>query len=346
FLPSLISTSWGKEQLLSMVNHRIRGSISLEEGQFSWLGKQYLKGIVLRDVNHNIILNCQNFIVDWNLFQFFKENHFLAVNFENLSGFLSYEESGMTNIQKALEQKKNNHSDYSDTLKEQNFIEFFHVSGKTIRTLTAIQIDLIGNARDKEKIGKFELTMDFKDNELLELKAEILDFPVKIFDKILARKKSKYQGLATAFLGDEISLLIKKKREKETSFIDMKVHSPYFQGNLKGKLFDNTFVLDQPAIQLINLSPLLAFYSIDKQIQGKVTIQNFNVTLSASDAYFLNAIVSMETDLALENCLMNKFRLSTNCSLDLNGFSSIQDFNFYGYFSNVVVPMHVFFDSL
>ncbi len=285
-IPSLISTRWGKESVLFLINHRIQGTVLLNEWQLNWLGSQHLKGIEIKDTKNRVILQCENCKVEFNILQFLKDSPHFKIHFDGLSGNQPYD-----------------------------------------------------NTKDK---NHFAIEGLFKGKQLEKLQLHADHFPIKLLDNVLSGINSKYHHFATSLFGNEAKLTLNLD-----SNVALHMHSPNVQVDLMGKLIEDTFTLDKPAMHFINLNPLLSLYSIDQKIQGNATIRDLTVVLKQKKEHSIfDTDFRIEGELAFENIPLNHFQLSCQCSLDKKGIFSIDNLNFYGYFPNVTLPMHVFFEAL
>lgn len=103
FLPAIISTEWGRTQLLKLVNSRISGSIEARSLNLSWFGEQSLEELAVYDEHKNPVIECEKATSTASLWSLMKTTpHIGRTVFTHPRVYLIIDESGRTNVEKAF----------------------------------------------------------------------------------------------------------------------------------------------------------------------------------------------------------------------------------------------------
>ena len=105
FLPTILSSEWGKSKLVSLINDKIPGKIEIAALSIQWLGPQTIEGLQLFDPEGISIFKVERAVASGTLFQLIKND--LPDNFlvENLDLHLITDLSGSTNLKRALKKR-------------------------------------------------------------------------------------------------------------------------------------------------------------------------------------------------------------------------------------------------
>ncbi len=63
-LPSIVSTSWGKERVVALINEHIPGSVEIDDLSLGWFGHQTAQGITVRDPDGQVVLTINRMATD------------------------------------------------------------------------------------------------------------------------------------------------------------------------------------------------------------------------------------------------------------------------------------------
>ena len=101
-LPSLVSTSWGSQKLISIINNQIPGTLTIKSVNISWFGSQKVEDFELKDPNGNSVLKFAKFSTNTSLWKLFSSQPNLGkAELAQLRAMI-VQENGITNVQRAL----------------------------------------------------------------------------------------------------------------------------------------------------------------------------------------------------------------------------------------------------
>lgn len=104
--PTVVSTEWGRDKTLSIVNSQIPGSLSIKEISLSWLGSQKVVGFELKDPAGGTVVSFDSFSTESSLWQLIGKGHKLGkAQLVALNATIAQSEPGVTNLQKAVSKK-------------------------------------------------------------------------------------------------------------------------------------------------------------------------------------------------------------------------------------------------
>src|SRR5689334_7790034 len=67
FLPTLITTSWGQDKMMGLINSRINGKVSFKSLELHWYGIQKINEFTLTDPEGDVIVNIPHVEIDTSL---------------------------------------------------------------------------------------------------------------------------------------------------------------------------------------------------------------------------------------------------------------------------------------
>ena len=226
-LPSLVSTDWGKNQILSLVNKSIPGEIRIQSIQLGWFSGQKLVGAVLTDANNQNVAEIEELYSEASLWQLLivrslKLGHTKLLN---LNAHLAFDENGNSNINLAL------------GLNSKKFISLTHPSSIELTNVTGdldlfskdlpLSLKFSGKTQYDNKKGFFDIGISLNKSQAHNwndlsaeagnlfasessnkavLYADIDHFPVAIFDHLIALTHPNETSLATSLIGNEIDV--------------------------------------------------------------------------------------------------------------------------------------------
>lgn len=183
-LPTLASTSWGKEHLLSFLNRKIPGKIAIEKLRLGWFSAQEVEGLRIHDAAGREILTLDKLSTDLFLPNLLLHSPKIGITeIERLKAHLVQNEQGITNLEQALalsrrsnpseQVKKEKHKETSRLSLSQFFTGAFSLSDSQILweapQMQAVEIrDLSASARSstQENSLSFVLTGTSIQNDL------------------------------------------------------------------------------------------------------------------------------------------------------------------------------------
>lgn len=101
-LPTIASTRWGTEAFLSIANKKIPGTLAVNAMDLSWLGEQKLEGITLHDPDGTLVLSCDVLQTGASFLGLARGKVLTAPSSVSNLNITLTEETGETNIEKAL----------------------------------------------------------------------------------------------------------------------------------------------------------------------------------------------------------------------------------------------------
>lgn len=211
-LPSILSTSWGQNQLIEQVNKRIPGKFAAATIRLSWLGPQEVENFALLDPQDNQVLRGDKVIANVPLWRaLFSDVYEGKLN--NLSGQLLVSAQGESNLQTALGLIPNMGSPIT-TIKLQN------VNGSLEPGTGAL---LAGKTQVNKTPGDFALRMHEN-----ALSGHVDNFPVDLLQQFTG-------GNLKNILGETVDLEVRQNLDAQGRQIEGKIESPTLQASIKGE---------------------------------------------------------------------------------------------------------------
>lgn len=271
FFPSLLSTDWGREQTLRVVNSYIPGHIDIAEVQLNWLQGQQFKGIHYKDSEGKMEMEIESLSTKSNLWSIFTQNLQMGLmQINNLQLVVMGTQNSNHQPEKAQRVPVNEVDSSSPII-------FSHVNAnfdfkRDNQTLFA---SLKGLTQLNDLSGSFEVEFTLKGitgstwetltKELLHyvekkeindstIRIKLRNFPTHLADRLSSFKNPKLNGIFQDFFGDHLDLNINKEPSQTGSF-KMTAQAPRFQANIKGKTSDGFLIVDEHAIMDWSLSP-------------------------------------------------------------------------------------------
>lgn len=103
FTPALLSTKWGNERFVEVLNTRIPGRIVIEKFSVSWLGIQKVNGLVLHDPEGNKVLSIESLETETPLYTFLSSGPLIGKTLiKTFNAEIKKSESGLSNLQESL----------------------------------------------------------------------------------------------------------------------------------------------------------------------------------------------------------------------------------------------------
>lgn len=275
-LPSILSTSWGNQHLMEMINSRISGKIAFKKLNITWFEEQILDDAQLFDAQGHQIASLDLGIAKTTLARLLlyegkRGNYSLS----GLNAQVVQEADGLTNIQHALEPK--------NTPKRQEVKKNPLVISLNDVNVTALLdeektdvVQMSGKTSQRGLEGSFNLniSMDditnakiFSENQLnteqigkIQIQAHTNNFPVSLLDEALALSYPHYKGVLLAALGDTLDLNIQEAKSKEDILLKLQILSPLLKGTLDGILKEDRLIITESDPLEMTIQPALIEY--------------------------------------------------------------------------------------
>jgi hypothetical protein len=279
FLPTILSSSWGKEKITSIVNQSIPGKIQVENLSLSWFGSQNVQGLTLLDPENKAILSLDNISTNASLFSLlFHPLTPSFLEFNNLNATIIGDNEGNTNLRRALDKQcctmspKRETTPLSISLKNtQGLLNLFPEKG-------SVTLKISGDTEQNSQKGNFNIDAEmygkgsFKNSDLTEIlqspastlkvNADIINFPVELLDQIHSLRSPAYSGLLKELLGDELNLKINQHATADGMALQLQANSSTLSADGDILLKDG-LTLANPAKIDLKISPA----SADKFLQ-------------------------------------------------------------------------------
>lgn len=207
-IPTILSTTWGKNQSLKLLNHRFNGKIEIQELSLSWFGEQAVKGLVLVDANAGTIgkidqVNAEASLISL-LFGYIPGQS--AIKGMELE-IVPYSD-GTTNLDYFL--KRATPSAKASKLPSIQLQDIEANGGNS----PALNLLLTGKTSINKKNGTFKVNVTtLPEQDQIQVDAKISQFPVFVLDQIVALNNPKMKGVLLAILGKTLSINVSQTIE-------------------------------------------------------------------------------------------------------------------------------------
>lgn len=274
FLPTLVSSSWGKTKLTAWINQSIPGAVDLDTLSLTWRGPQRLQGVTLLDAQRKPVLTLEHITINASLFDLIRRTSIAgAVEWKSLNIHLIGDSEGNTNLLKALDK-----SCCKEPFHPVNpvVIDLKNTDGKiSLADNMPMTMQLTGETQRNGSQGKFFLDAEMKGVTLqqvlegnqtlaerlasrsdaeLKVKADIANFPVDLLDQLISLRSSSPPGLLTELLGDTLNLTVNQQNIAKGISLNVIGKTPALSLNAD-VLVDQTLTLAKPAQATLNLTP-------------------------------------------------------------------------------------------
>lgn len=308
-LPTLLSSSWGKEKMTSIINQTIPGKVKVDNLSLSWFGSQSLEGLSLSDPENTSILSLGNIKTNASLFGLFF--HPLAprsLEFNDLNATIIGDNEGNTNLRRALDK----HCCQNDSKSTPLSIALKNTQGllQLVPGQDFITLKISGETEQNTKKGNFNIDAEMRGDALntnsdltnlihssesgLKVNANIINFPVELIDQIVALSSPKNAGILSEILGDELNLKINQQATPEGMGINLQADSSTL--SVDGEiLLKQKLTLAKPAKIDIKISPeaadkimeilKIAFpWRLESPAKASVTLTDLEIPLNEKNS--------------------------------------------------------------
>lgn len=274
-LPSVVSTEWGRKQVVAWINRSIPGQVEIRSLNLHWGKGQVLEGILLKDPEGQSVLGIEKFTTDATLLQLLRKSTRLGyTHLQELNAAIVADDKGTSNLQRALGLDiEGDHPRLPPST-----ILLSDVNG-TIALFAddhPLTARLTGTTRQDHLAGNFEIDitlpglyannweelthdaqkyLSIEGSKDVNMHAKIVNFPVDLLDRLLALKRPDLNTLFHSLIGDRLNLVINKVPSQEGLAFNLNASSPLMQGDVKGKISKGIFTLQEPAAFNFSLKP-------------------------------------------------------------------------------------------
>lgn len=278
-LPPLISSSWGKEKLVSFVNQSIPGKVKVDHLSLSWFGPQNIKGATLSDPQNDTVLSLESAQIDSSLLNLaFNPMAVRAFEFKNLNTKIVGDDQGNTNLMRSLDKNccvaQDNPTMSSLSIALKNTQGRLNLSPETRK----FSLELNGETEQNSLKGNFVVDAEMSGIDLqdalnmkkdfttllqerpdatFKINADIANFPVKLLDQLIAVRSPKTAGLITEVFGDELNFKINQNAAAKGISFNLQADSSTLNANAE-ILLNNEITLVNPASIELKIAPRVA----------------------------------------------------------------------------------------
>lgn len=253
-LPTILSTSWVSNRILSRFNSGINGSVVMDSASVSWFGPQRVENLRIKDSKNAQLLTVNSVSTNTSLFSLMLGNKLGPTTLVNLDAHIEQAFHGKTNIQIALE-PKGKMDDLNDT--KPVVIDVTGVNADFTNQL----LKLDGKTIQAGKEGRFNLEWDTS-KDLRFLTANVQNLPVVLLDQFVAPGNPALTGVMTALLGDVINLNIQTQNNE----IIVKAISQNLMADLQGTIENQQLTLKTPETVALVVTPQLLKYFSEEEL--------------------------------------------------------------------------------
>lgn len=302
FLPSILSSDWGKKQIVEWINLSIPGKVTIDHLNFQWGKGQAVEGISLLSPEGHPVLHIKKIATDASLWDLiWPRTDMGGIEILGLNGSITSNQQGLTNLQKTLGLPliSSAMSPTSFSLSNVSFVVKGLDEKKTIAGIFK------GESTKNGQKGFFDLNFEIRSvkktkwedllTELIKNGGKNLYFEislknviVELMDEILSIYLPSQRGLLDAILGETIDLTLKKDNE-----LNLEISSPLLQTHYRALIEKNQMNLQEPSELNLKITPdLFHFFFPDLKLNApsrfKVTFETLSIPLSIFDDVPLN----------------------------------------------------------
>lgn len=237
-LPTLISTNWGRKQILNMVNARIPGKIEMDSLHLSWWSPQQAKAITIKDSAGAEVASIAELQSNLSLINLWLKGPLKGeIQVKDLNTSLIEKKPGFTNLHDALGLqafpvwRSQTHASQAIKLTNLNATLQPADEAEGLR-----QISLQGKTQFGEVLGQFKIqtALNTEDHNPAHLHVNIEHFPVALIDYLTAMRYPQFSGFIQTLLGETLDLNLQEKQGREGLRFELTAATPTLQANLTG----------------------------------------------------------------------------------------------------------------
>lgn len=274
FLPSLISTEWGKSKVEHWINHKIPGTVEIRTVNLHWGKGQNIEGFILRDPEGQSVMGFEKLYTEASIWQLIKNGtHFGFTRIKDFNAAIVTDENGQSNLQKAfglgpttqasLPPSTISLSDvqgdfYLTTIPDIPFTAHLKGTTREGNLIGSFEVDVVLNGLDgsdwsewKEEANRILSVEGGKD---AKIRAKIVNFPVNLIDQFMILKGFKHAYLRP-IIGEKLDINLNKDPDSNGLVFNLSLLSPNLQGNVKGFIGNNVITIHEPALFKVDLNP-------------------------------------------------------------------------------------------
>ncbi len=249
--PALLSTKWGNEKFIHLLNAQIPGNVSVNRFSVSWFGVQRIEGLSLSDPQGNSVLNFASLESETPLYTFLSLGPSAGkTTIRSLNAAIKKTESGLTNLQESLGIGRTKVKIPNELA---SLIDV-DIEMRSPASLADLKVKATGKTQQGSISGKFDI--DFNcNNQEDSCKVSVQSFPAGLLDSILAIEHPELSGLMTALAGDSLDLKVIENSKEESSAWTIQASSKNLTFSGEGRIDQGIFRLLSPAKLKATVTP-------------------------------------------------------------------------------------------
>lgn len=287
-LPAILSTSWGTQRLVEVINARIQGKIEIERLYLSWFNHQLVEKVHLKDPEKNesifsfdlLTTNQSLWRILWSGFGFAQSK------LVNLNASITLESNGRTHLERMLSSDQGLKVTPISTILLKNFTGGLNVPSMAGGAVVGFELsgetkheDLTGHVEVKGKwVGNFPL---FNHPGAGDVHIDINHFPVEILDRLFALRSPLAIGLIKELLGASLNLVADGNYTIESdapvkAFAKFDLISPHLKLNGEANTLPENQTIDLTLNgEIVNATHLLSAIGNEATFNFQATLQQY-----------------------------------------------------------------------
>ncbi|MFQ5728840.1 MAG: hypothetical protein ACE5GN_00575 [Waddliaceae bacterium] len=288
-LPTIVSTEWGQNNLIQIVNDRIPGTLTTKHISLNWFGTQKVEGLVLLDPKGETVISIESFVTDTPLYTLLTKGlNKGTTKISSLDALILRGSTGKTNLEESLGQTA-----FPIFIPSNHSISLTDVNATIQYLVGEFTIQAAGQTRQGNVSGAFQVDLQRK-NEEMQWSADVSHFPVDILDAFVSMNQPEMAGVLRNLLGEAINLRVNETSQGTELNFDLNAQSPHLSAAVNGKISNGILRLTSPAKVTLKATPeLLTALNVEWRLLGPVdtelNLHRLNLPLE-----FLSSEISYE----------------------------------------------------
>jgi hypothetical protein len=254
-LPTILSTTWGTNQLLKIINKQIPGKVNISDASFSWSGPQSIQNLSLNDPTGKPVITINSFKTDSSLWNLYNNGPISKLTkIQGLDVTIEEEQAGHTNLHSAL---GNTYLPYrlENASHTPLFVSLVDVNADISLPKNAHWP--VAHAKGQTKFGKLsgEFTVDSAQDGTL--KVLLTHFPVALIDHLISLKKPNLTGLSRAALGEIVDLTVTHSLVQNGLQFELHANSTNLVADFAGHIVNSILTLNPVGTATFSITPEL-----------------------------------------------------------------------------------------
>ena len=269
--PTILSTGWGKQRIVGLVNGRIPGTVQIESLDLNWFGGQAVDKFVLLDIEGRSALSVDHLATEAGLWHLLWGGRDLGeTQIDALDADIVFDEEYQTNLAQALGLSDEPDEEPGTPVRGAIVLAGGQVKVTMPKRQPVLLTDLAAEAQlgADDQPTKFDLSCQSRQGDLagtvkasgtvetsgggemiVNSRVDITGLPTDGLEALLAAQSAQWQGLLRTWLGEQIDLTadIKSKTDGPGTDMHLAVRCEGLTTNISGELTDKHVALTKPA---------------------------------------------------------------------------------------------------